>query len=54
MSKKNLWAYDNTSAASNFPAKKKEIIIKKLVIKKVLSDQLSLKDENELEPVVEP
>jgi hypothetical protein len=49
-----LWAYDGSSAASNIQPKKKEIQIKKQVMKKVLSDHLSLDEGVDLTPVKEP
>jgi hypothetical protein len=45
VNKKGLWAYDMSSAASNTQPKKKDMIIKKQIVKKVLSDHLS-SDEN--------
>jgi hypothetical protein len=42
VNKKGLWAYEKQSAAStNLQPKKKEMIIKKHIVKKVLSDHLS-------------
>ena len=54
VNKKGLQAYEGSSAASNFQPKKKDMIIKKQIMKKVLSDHLSNQDEQDLTPVKEP